>query len=85
MPYRRCSRYLRPAFFTGTIIVCLSGCALQKSIEGGSLAGACQLRPCECANPRGPLGTFADIQPVQWQDNGDAICPEGYQLRLVSR
>jgi hypothetical protein len=85
MPCLRRPRRLQFVVVAGTTLTSLAGCALGVSTEGGSLAGACQLRTCECAKPRGPLGTFADIQPVQWRDNGDAVCPDGYQLRLVSR
>jgi len=67
------------------LLLVTAGCALGQSVQSGSLAGACQMRACECAKSAGFLGTSSDITPVEWQTNGDAACPDGYRLRTVSR
>jgi hypothetical protein len=72
---------MRGLFFFLLALVTVHGCA-SSNPRGSSdaLAGACQVRKCVC----GPEGWSAFMAggsvPVLWRENGDAYCPEGYEL-----
>lgn len=78
-------RPLPPWPVTVILAAVTAGCALAQSTETGSLAGACQFRPCECVRAGASLSPFAEVKPVEWLINGDATCPDGFRLRLASR
>lgn len=59
----------------------LVGCAITSPDRQTTLAGACQMRKCECMEA-GSLTPFAERRPVEWQINGDAYCPDGFQLQI---
>jgi hypothetical protein len=81
---RGCLRRLIRLAVPATLIA-TAGCALGTVVQSGQLAGACQMRACQCVSTDAVFGVTSDVKPVQWQDDGNAICPEGYRLRLVSR
>lgn len=67
------------------VMVAAHGCAARG--PGGSsdaLAGACQVQKCVC----GPAGWSPFMAggsvPVRWRENGDAYCPDGYELHPVT-
>ena len=42
---------------------------------------ACQFKPCVCAEADAPLLIDAEEVEVKWrEENGDAYCPDGYEL-----
>lgn len=43
----------------------------------------CQLSKCVCAAPQRAFLASEPPHPVLWMDNGDAYCPDGYQLKLA--
>lgn len=59
----------------------LAGCATASPDRQTTLAGACQMRSCECMEA-GSLTPFAERRPVEWRINGDAYCPDGFQLQI---
>jgi hypothetical protein len=67
------------------VMVAAHRCAARA--PGGSsdaLAGACQVQKCVC----GPAGwspfMVGGSVPVRWRENGDAYCPDGYELHPVA-
>ncbi len=64
--------------------VAVHGCATAgPSTSSDALAGACQVRKCACG-PEGWSPFMAGgSAPVLWRENGDAYCPQGYELHLV--
>ncbi|MGF1608359.1 MAG: hypothetical protein ACFCUQ_03120 [Kiloniellales bacterium] len=62
----------------------LTACAATKESDP-ALAHACQLKPCICAPAQTVLFRRDDNVPLQWKQNGDAYCPEGYVLRLDTK
>jgi hypothetical protein len=54
-----------------------AGCANPKQEE--TLADACQFSKCDCVSGF----VILDTQPIQWQGDGRAGCPEGYRLRKL--
>lgn len=61
----------------------LAGCgsSLPPEQEARRMAGACQTRFCSCQQENVGILTKVLKAPVEWRLNGDAYCPEGYQLR----
>lgn len=59
----------------------LAGCVTGSRDRQTSLAGACQMRKCECMEA-GSMTPFAERRPVAWRANGDAYCPDGFQLQM---
>jgi len=62
------------AVFTG----CSAGTQSQSS-----LAGACQMTKCICSDISAPFWLANDTAPIEWQPNGDASCPPGFELVRV--
>ena len=60
----------------------LAACA-QATQSPASLALACQTRECVCIPENQSIFASGDTAPLQWKQNGDAYCPEGYVLELV--
>jgi hypothetical protein len=45
-----------------------------------SLGGACQFAKCICSHEEAYFWQLGDSVPIQWGENGQASCPEGYVL-----
>lgn len=61
----------------------LGACASEAPLGGTpELAKACAVRPCRCLSDTVPFFLVRKSAPVQWRENGDAYCPEGYSLAL---
>jgi hypothetical protein len=75
---------MRGPIFLLLALIDLHGCAASGLGESpDALAGACQVRKCVCG-PEGwsPFMAGGSV-PVLWRANGDAYCPDGYELHLV--
>ena len=62
----------------------LAACA-QTTQSPETLALACQTRECICVPETQAIFASDDTAPLQWKQNGDAYCPEGYVLELVRK
>ena len=59
----------------------VSACAAgSQSQSQESLAGACQVTKCICADTSTMFWQAAQTVPIEWQPNGAASCPPGYAL-----
>jgi|APTNR8051073442_1049403.scaffolds.fasta_scaffold02509_7 hypothetical protein len=58
--------------------------ALAGGCTGGvsqaDLAMACQFQSCVCRDANALFPGFAEKREVEWQANGNASCPEGFNL-----
>ncbi len=62
----------------------VSACSAgSQSQSHSSLAGACQMTKCVCADTATPFWQAAKIVPIEWQRNGNASCPPGFALVRV--
>ncbi|MEQ8344625.1 MAG: hypothetical protein RIB84_28405 [Sneathiellaceae bacterium] len=68
----------------GTMAMLLAGCgsSLSPEAQAKRMAGACQTRYCSCQQEELGILTKTLKVPVEWRLNGDAYCPEGYQLKF---
>lgn len=59
------------------------GCGGTPSLERDeALAGACQFRPCVCADADAPFWQVPETTPIIWSRTGGApACPLGFVLR----
>ena len=64
------------------LLALVAACAADKTAET-DLRLTCQLNKCVCAAPERVFLAAQPDKPVQWKENGDAYCPEGYQLELA--
>jgi hypothetical protein len=62
--------------------VLVAACADNKTAET-DMQLTCQLSKCVCAAPQRLFLADAPPKDVLWRENGDAYCPEGYQLKLA--
>ena len=69
------------AIMSVLILGVIAGCAAEVEKEAAKLSFACQVSKCDCASNVMPL---FDTQPVQWNSDGSAYCPEGYHLRRLA-
>ena len=69
------------AFVVALTVV--AACA-EKRQPPASLALACQVTKCTCVDSTAPFMGAAKTVPVLWQKNGDASCPQGFELRRVA-
>jgi hypothetical protein len=77
-------KYLHVVPIVLLLAALLSACSAAGEKKGQQqLAGACQVRKCAC----GPAGWSSFMPggdvPVEWRENGDAYCPDGYMLHAV--
>ena len=67
------------AFFFAAISI-LSACAREDSrLKQPELA--CQFMKCVCEEPDPEVLDTPERVAVLWAENGDAYCPEGFELR----
>lgn len=62
------------------VALVMAACAAEETAEG-DMRLTCQLNKCICAPPSRAFLASKPSEPVLWKDNGDAYCPEGYQLK----
>lgn len=58
----------------------LSGCAGPSLEREDALEGACQFRPCVCADADAPFWRVPDTAEIIWNENGAPSCPSGFVL-----
>jgi hypothetical protein len=68
-------------FFLALLLV---GCTAERQTTE-SLAGACQLVPCVCADTKALFWQTAKTVPLLWKENGEAYCPPDYALLRVPK
>jgi len=66
------------------LALALAGCSAERQTKA-SLAGACQFKPCVCADTKALFWQTADTVPVLWRENGEAYCPPDYALLRVPK
>ena len=64
------------------LMVLAAACASDETAET-DMRLTCQLSKCVCAGPPRVFVASEPPKPVQWRENGDAYCPEGYELKLA--
>ena len=66
------------------LALAVTACAEQRD-EQARLTIACALKECECLQTEsGSLFVQAKVEKVQWEQSGNAYCPEGFSLREVA-
>jgi hypothetical protein len=61
----------------------LAACAEEhKALKNPALA--CQTMECICVEPQPPILDDPEMAVVLWAENGDAYCPEGFELRSAT-
>ena len=65
------------------IFLLTSACASEEA-PPGEAALACQFTKCVCVQSRHGLFDKPERALVLWTDNGDAYCPEGFDLRRAT-
>jgi hypothetical protein len=65
------------------LALALVGCSVERETKA-SLAGACQFKPCVCADTKALFWQTADTVPLLWKENGEAYCPPDYALLRAS-
>ncbi len=64
-----------------------SGCGGTPTLErGDSLGGACQFKPCVCAEATASFWQQAKTAPIIWStETGAPTCPTGYVLQRTEK
>ena len=75
---------MRPLFPMAMILTLLAACADYEE-EKADLPLTCQLSKCICAGPDKVFVAEDEPEPVLWRENGDAYCPDGFELKLVGK
>jgi len=65
------------------MVVLLAACA-RDDTELKDPALACQTMKCVCVEPDSELLEAPEKALVLWAENGDAYCPEGFELRRAT-
>jgi hypothetical protein len=76
---------MRSYLLFALIGVGLVGACAEKGPNQEQLARGCQIRKCVCLKPREtmlPQLTKRAEAELQWQADGSAYCPAGFQLEL---
>ena len=76
-------RATAPHFLAIAAALAASACA-ETLPNDPKLALACQTRDCVCTEQPQPVFGPAETVPILWQPNGDAYCPAGYVLKIVT-
>ncbi|MGF1640132.1 MAG: hypothetical protein ACFCUO_04210 [Rhodospirillales bacterium] len=72
----------RPWAAAVVLAAALAGCAADREASP-ALAGACQFKPCVCADTRALFWQAADTVPPLWRENGEPYCPPDFALVRV--
>jgi hypothetical protein len=59
----------------------VAGCAGPSLDRGEALAGACQFKPCVCADQDAPFWRVPDTAEIVWNEDGSPSCPPGFALQ----
>lgn len=62
----------------------LAGCAGPSLDRENALAGACQFKPCVCADDDAPVWQKPATAEIVWSDRGVPSCPPGFVLQRVN-
>ena len=79
-PRRRNPQPLQP-LIAGLALLVLGACTNDRAGDP-TLGTACAMRSCECTPENARYA--GKPSPLQWRQNGDAYCQEGYVLRLAT-
>jgi hypothetical protein len=63
------------------VMALVVGCAGPSLAPGEALAGACQFKPCVCADENAPFWRVPDTAEIVWGTDGKPSCPPGFALR----
>ena len=66
------------------LLAMVAACAADETAET-DMRLTCQLSKCICAPPPRLFEERGKNKPLLWKENGDAYCPEGYQLELIKK
>ena len=80
----RGSAAAKGTLLTVLLALVLVACSAERETKP-SLAGACQLGPCVCADTKALFWQTANTVPLLWRENGDAYCPPDYALLRVPK
>jgi hypothetical protein len=58
-----------------------TGCGGPSLQRGEALAGACQFRPCTCADENAPFWRVRATAELIWGEDGAPSCPPGFVLQ----
>lgn len=61
--------------------VAVAGCAGPSLERGEALAGACQFKPCVCADEDAPFWRVPHTAEIIWNEDGRPSCPPGFALQ----
>ncbi len=73
---------MRPLFLMAMVLTLLAACA-EREESKVDLTLACQLSKCICAGPEKLFLQEDEPEPVLWREDGDAYCPDGFELKLA--
>ena len=59
----------------------VAGCAGPSLDRGDALAGACQFKPCVCADEAAPFWRVPETVEIIWSEDGRPSCPPGFALQ----
>jgi len=65
------------------MVVLLAACARDRT-ELKEPALACQTMKCVCVQPDSEMLDAPEKALVLWAENGDAYCPDGFELRRAT-
>ena len=80
----RGSAAAKGALLAVLLALVLVACSAERETNS-SLAGACQLGPCVCADTKALFWQTAKTVPLLWRENGEAYCPPDHALLRVPK
>lgn len=65
----------------GAAVLALAACGGNGDKPVRDLAIYCQFHDCHCRKPGITLFSSAEKAELLWRQNGDAYCPDGFEIR----
>jgi hypothetical protein len=74
---------MRAAVVTGVAVMAtlVAGCAGPSLDRADAMAGACQFKPCVCADESAPFWRVPETAEIIWSEDGSPSCPPGFALQ----
>lgn len=72
---------MRALWLTVVATAVAGGCAGPGLEREDALAGACQFRPCVCADDSAPFWRVPGTAELIWNEDGTPACPAGFVLQ----
>lgn len=72
---------MRAVLLAMVAVAALAGCAGPALEREDALAGACQFKPCVCADEAAPFWQKPATAEIIWSERGVPSCPPGFVLR----